>query len=155
MKLDLISRVRERASAPSREFGLAVLTAMTAAEVFAEAPPQAARGFYVAVGRRVAGLVDLTDVQDLGVMAERINALWSACGCGQARFQAVETGIKITHHGAPTSLHGDQDRYWAQLFPAMVEGAYDAWFRELGSAPTLTTRILRQEGDVIELHHGV
>ena len=155
MKLDLISRVRERAATPSREFGLAMLTAMTAAEVFAEAPPAAARGFYVAVGRRVAGLVDLDVVEDLDTMAERINALWSACSCGQVRFQACDTGIRITHQGAPTSLHGDLDRYWAKLFPAMIEGAYDAWFRELGSAPTLTTRILRQDGDVIELHHGV
>jgi hypothetical protein len=155
MKLDLMARARERASAPAREFGLAVLTAMTAAEVFAEASPEAARGFYVAVGRRIAGLVDLAQVHDLDTLGERVNALWSACGCGHARFTPSDTGIRIIHQGAPMSLHGDDDHCWARLFPAMVEGAYDAWFRELGSAPSLTTRILRHAGDVIELHHGV
>ncbi|KUR74692.1 hypothetical protein [Novosphingobium sp. FSW06-99] len=155
MTLDLLARVRERASAPAREFGLAVLTAMTAAEVFAQASPEAARGFYLAVGRRVAGLVDLAQVHDIDALVERINALWSSCGCGHARISAVETGLKIVHSGAPVLLLGDQDHYWARLFPAMIEGAYDAWFRALGSGPALSTRILRQHGDVIELHHGI
>jgi hypothetical protein len=155
MTMHLLSQARERGGAAAREYGLAVLTAMTAAEVFAEAPPQAVHGFYRAVGRRLAALIDLADVQDIDVLAERINALWLACGCGQARFQAIDTGIKVIHRGAPTTIEGDQAGVWALLFPAILEGAYDAWFRQLGSGQALSTRILRHEGDVIELHHGV
>jgi hypothetical protein len=155
MKMHLLSQARERAGAPAREYGLAVLTAMTAAEVYAEARPAAAHGFYSAIGRRLATLVDLSDVHDIEGLADRINRLWSACGCGQARLQAVDTGIKITHRGAPAAIEGDHAGYWAQLFPAILEGAYDAWFRQLGSGQALSTRILHQEGDVIELHHGV
>jgi hypothetical protein len=155
MTMHLLTQARERAGAPAREYGLAVLSAMTAAEVYGEASPEAAHGFYSAVGRRLATLVDLADVQDIDALADRINGLWSACGCGHARFQAIDTGIKITHRGAPAAIEGDQAGYWEQLFPAILEGAYDAWFRQLGSGQALSTRILRHEGDVIELHHGV
>lgn len=155
MKPDMLSRMRDRASAPTREFAQTLLTAMTAAEIFAEAGPDAAHGFYLAVGRRVAAMVDLSDVDDINVLAERVNALWSACGYGQAQFQAVETGIKIVQNGTPLTIHSDQDDNWRALFPALIEGAYDTWFRQLGSAMSLTTTITRYEGDVIELHHGI
>jgi hypothetical protein len=155
MTMHLLSQARERAGGPAREYGLAVLTAMTAAEVCAEASPEAVHGFYAAVGRRLATLINLADVQDIDALADRINGLWLACGCGQVRFQAVDTGIKMIHRGAPTAIEGDQPGYWALLFPAILAGAYDAWFRQLGSGQALSTRILRHEGDVIELHHGV
>jgi hypothetical protein len=155
MKTDLLSRLRGRAIAPAREFGLMLLTAVTAAEVFAEGGPDAARGFYVAVGQRFAGLVDLSDVDDIDTLGERVNALMSACGYGNAQFTAIESGIKIVQQGIPRTIQGDQDDHWVQVFPAVLEGAYDAWFRQLGSAATLTTVIIRHEGDVIELHHGI
>ena len=154
MKMDLLNKVRERVGAPAREYGLAVLTAMTAAEIFAEAQPEQVHGFYVAVGRRLSTLVEVGDVRDLDEFAMRVNALWEACGCGHTRLQEVETGIKVTHRGAPVSIEGDQAGYWARLFPALIEGAYDAWFRQLGSGALLSTRIIRHEGDLIELHHG-
>jgi hypothetical protein len=155
MNMEMVNRAHERAGVPAREYGLAVLTALTAAEVYAEAKPEQAFGFYSAIGRRLSTLVDVRDVRDLDDLAEQINGLWLACGCGQGRLEAVETGIRVTHRGAPRAIAGDHHGYWAKLFPALLDGAYDGWFRALGSSPVLNTRIVRHEGDLIELHHGV
>jgi hypothetical protein len=154
MKMDRLTMAHERAGAGPREHGLAMLTALTAAEIFGEAKPEQAHGLYVAIGRRFSTLVDMADVRDLDDLAERINGLWAVCGYGHARLQAVETGIRVVHRGAPVTIEGDHAGHWARLFPALLEGAYDAWFRQLGSSGLLSTRLLRHEGDVIEFHHG-
>jgi len=138
----------------AREYGLAVLAALTAAEIYSEAGPAQAFGFYCAIGRRLAALVDLHDVRDLDGLTDRINSLWVLCGYGQTRIQRAETGIRVLHRAAPATIEGDHAGHWATLFPALLEGAYDAWFRQLGSGPALSTRIVRQDGDLIELHHG-
>jgi len=151
---DMINRARERTGDPAREYGLAMLTALTAAEIYGEAGSAQAFGFYSAIGRRLAALVDLHDVRDLDGLSDRVNSLWVACGLGQARIQYVETGIRVIHRAAPATIEGDHAGHWATLFPALIEGAYDAWFRQLGSGPALVTRIVRQDGDLIELHHG-
>ncbi len=154
MKMDLMNRARERMAVPSSEQGLALLTAATAAEIIAEARPEQAHGFYVAAGRRMAAHVDLSDSRDLDAVSDRINALWAMCGWGQARLSSTETGIRIVHRGAPLTLEGDLGGHWPALFAALLEGAYDAWFRQLGSGPALTTRIVRRDSDMVELHHG-
>jgi hypothetical protein len=153
MKMDLMTRARERA-APVPGDGLALLAAATMAEIFAEARPEQVHGFYVAAGRRLAARIDLADSRDLDAVAERINALWTECGWGQARLSATETGIRIVHRAAPRSIEGDPAGHWPQAFAALLEGVYDAWFRQLGSGPALTTRIIRHDADSIELHHG-
>jgi hypothetical protein len=152
--MEVLNRATGLAGVPTREHGLAVLTALTAAEVFAEARPEAAHGFYCAVGRRLAKLVDLSDVHDIEALTERINRLWLAFGCGQVMLHAADSGIRIMHRGVPAAIEADQDGHWAQLFPAILQGAYDAWFRQLGSGAVLTTRIVRRQGGVVELHHG-
>jgi hypothetical protein len=155
MKMDLMSRARERSAAPSSsEQGLALLASAMAAEIMAEARPEQVHGFYVAAGRRLAAQVDLADSRDLDAVADRINALWTQCGWGQARLSATDTGIRIVHRGAPPSLEGDAAGHWPSLFSALLEGAYDAWFRQLGSGPALTTRLVRRDSDLVELHHG-
>lgn len=155
MKMDRLIATHERAEARPREHGLAMLTALTATEVSAEAKPEQAHGFYVAIGRRFSTLVDMADVHDLDDLATRINGLWAACGYGHVRLQAVETGIRVVYRGGPVTIEGDHAGHWARLFPALLEGAYDAWFRQLGSSGLLSTRLLRHEGDLIEFHHGV
>lgn len=137
-----------------REHGLAVLTALTAAEIFGEAGAAQAQGFYTAIGRRLAATVDLHAVRDLDGLSDRVNSVWGACGLGHVRIRTAESGIRVTHRGAPATIEGDSAGHWAALFPALLEGAYDAWFRQLGSGPALVTRIVRHDGDLIELHHG-
>ena len=137
-----------------REYGLAVLTALTAAEIYGEAGAAQAHGFYTAIGRRLSALVDVHDVRDLDGLSDRVNSVWVACGLGHARIQPVDSGIRVMHRGGPMTIEGDHAAHWATLFPALLEGAYDAWFRQLGSGPALVTRIVRHEGDLIELHHG-
>lgn len=154
MKMESLMSARERAASSAFGHGLAILTAMTAAEIFTQASAEQAHGFYLATGRRLATIVDLTDVQELDDLAARANALWSGCGLGHVEFEAVDTGIRILHRGAPAALDGDRAGHWVQLLPALLVGAYDTWFRQLGSGPALTTRILREGGDTIELHHG-
>ncbi len=155
MNMEPMHRARERRGAPAREYGLAVLSAMTAAEIFDQARPDQAMKFYAAVGARLAALVDVADVRDLDELGARISAFWAACGCGAARFTASATGITVVHHDAPLGIEGDQQKCWARAFPALLQGAYDAWFRQLGSGPALSTRIIASAGTTIEFRHGI
>jgi hypothetical protein len=136
------------------DYGLAVLVAMSGAEILETASPAETCGFYTAVGRRIAGLIDVAGVSDLDVLAHRINALMGLLGWGRVSLEFDETGILVRHRGAPQALEADLAGIWPLLLPALLEGAYDTWFRALGSGPVLVTRVLRQGGDLIELHHG-
>lgn len=136
------------------DYGLAVLVAMSGAEILESASRAETCGFYAAVGRRIATLIDVAGVSDLDVLAHRINALMGLLGWGRANLEFDETGILVRHRGAPQALEADLAGIWPLLLPALLEGAYDAWFRALGSGPALVTRVLRHDGDRIELHHG-
>lgn len=154
MKIDLLQMARERAGGGSPETGLALLLAASAAEIHAEASPAQAHGFFVAAGQRMAQGLDLGTVRDLDVLAQQINAFWARCGWGRVSLEPGDTGITVIHRGVPLTLAGDGAGLWPRLIVAVLEGAYDAWFRQLGSGPGLVTRLVREDADAIEFHHG-
>lgn len=148
MKLEHFS---PSANAPAE--GFALLAAMLVAEVAEASAPSQARAFYDAIGRRLAGTESMTGVTDTHSLSIAVNVLWTRLGWGEAEFSVGADAIVIRHADAPLALPGDGARLWPDALAALLEGAYDAWFRTLGSSPVLTTRA-RWDGDILELRHG-
>ncbi|EQB14531.1 hypothetical protein L288_01425 [Sphingobium quisquiliarum P25] len=134
--------------------GLALLTALTAAEIWSTASTAQARAFFGAVGRRLAALEPMDAAVDLPLLATRANKLWAALDWGHVIFCMEEDGIAIRHQGLPHAIDGDVDGHWPELIAAVLEGVYDSWFRELGSGPALVTRAMDFNGGVLDLWHG-
>lgn len=133
--------------------GLCLLAALTAGEVGEALPAAQARGFYLAVGRRMAALEKLEGVADLADLCGRANAFWQALGWGAVEIEAGESAIVVHHHHAPLAIPGCEGPHWRAALGALLEGAWDSWFRALGSGQGLTTRA-QWQGDCLELSHG-
>ncbi|QDK35133.1 cellulose biosynthesis protein BcsD [Sphingomonas sp. IC081] len=133
--------------------GVALLATLTAAEIGERAPPAQARAFFSSVGRRVAALVPLDDVSDVGVLETRINAYWRDLDWGQIELVVGEDAIVVRHARLPEPVVPDLRHAWQAMLLGILEGAYDAWFRALGSGAALTTKALWKD-DIMEVRHG-
>ena len=133
--------------------GLTLLALMTANELYEAVPQAQARGFFLAIGKRMAALEPLDGINDTSALSARLNAFWATLDWGTAEIVVGDDAITVHHHGLPKSNALDKGRHWASMLLAVVEGAYDAWFRMLGSGPALVTRA-SWKGDTFELHHG-
>lgn len=133
--------------------GYVLLAQMTAAELFEAIPSRQARGFFVAIGRRMAALQALDGVKDAVVLRGRVNSFWSTLGWGEADISLQSDAIIVEHRCAPVLVGHDKGEHWPVVVLALLEGAYDHWFREMGSGPTLKT-IAGWKGEIVELRHG-
>jgi len=121
---------------------------------FAEAVPASRRrGFYVAVGRRLAATETLDGVDDTAALVGRVNAFWQAKGWGRAEISLDRDAIIVHHRHPPAPPAGTPVGLWTGMLIAVLEGAYDSWFQRLGSGPTLHTSA-EWKGDSVELRHG-
>ena len=133
--------------------GLAVLAMMTAAELYEAVPEAQAKGFFLAIGKRLAELETLDGVNDASALRTRLNAFWNALGWGEAEIVVGDDTIIVHHRGLPKAVAPDRGQHWAKMLQAVLEGAYDSWFRMLGSGPALVTTA-SWKGDTFELRHG-
>ncbi|MPS70596.1 cellulose biosynthesis protein BcsD [Novosphingobium aerophilum] len=133
--------------------GLALFAAMAAAEVCEGAPTAQARGFFAAIGKRMAVLEPLEGVSDAAVLCARINGFWQDLGWGEVELAVGDDAIVVHHRNLPKSITPDPQGHWGTMMLGLLEGAYDGWFRVLGSGPALHTTA-RWQGDVVELRHG-
>lgn len=131
----------------------ASLVAALAAELAETVPAAQRRGFYLALGRRIAAAEMLDGVEDASQLSWRVNAFWSAMGWGEADVEIEHDAILVHHRDAPPAPEHVSSGPWLGMLLAVLEGAYDTWFRRLGSGPTLHTRA-EWKGDVVELRHG-
>jgi len=131
----------------------ALLVAMIA-EVSESATEEQRDGFFAAIGARIAAMTSVADIEDGELLGRRMNDLWDALGWGDVRLEFHDEGIDILHRNLPTSIDRNDEGLWTQVAPAILTGAYETWFRSLGSGPNLTTRILRQGAGFVELRHG-
>ncbi|VWX53627.1 cellulose biosynthesis protein BcsD [Novosphingobium sp. 9U] len=131
----------------------APLVAALAAELAETVPAPQRRGFYLAIGRRIAAAETLEGVEDASQLAWRVNAFWSAMGWGEAEVAIERDAIVVHHRDAPPAPEHVPSGPWLGMLLAVLEGAYDTWFRKLGSGPTLHTRA-EWKGDTVELRHG-
>lgn len=134
---------------------LSQFTGILLAEIAGAASEQQLRGFFLAVGRKLAALRPADDIDDIEALVERMNGLWDSLGWGQVALEVDDEGIDLFHLGMPTTLEGDNAGIWPAIAPVILEGAYDAWFRHMGSGERLSTRLLRQVEGRIELRHGI
>lgn len=133
--------------------GLALMAMATAAEVCEAVPEEQARGFFLAIGRRMAALEPLDGVNDASVLCARINTFWQALDWGEIELALGKEAIIVRHRDLPNRIAPDPDGHWARMLLGVLEGAYDSWFRVLGSGPTLRT-VAEWKGDTVELRHG-
>ena len=82
--------------------GFALLTAVTAAEIWSTASIPQARAFYGAVGKRLATMEPMDSVTDLTALATRANKLWAALDWGHVIFCMEDEGIAIGISNCPT-----------------------------------------------------
>ena len=143
--------------------GLAVFAAALTAEAFDAVPEEQARGFFLSVGGRIAGFETLDGVNDVSGLSARVNAFWLALGWGEADFAVGSDAIIVRHRDGPSLLplpdasgdgaKADAAKHWRVALGAVLEGAYDSWFRMLGSGPTLVT-VAEWKSETLELRHG-
>ena len=133
--------------------GCALLSLSVAAEVLEAVPEAQARGFFLSLGRRIAGLESLEGVIDVATLASRLDGFWNALEWGRVEIEPGDDGFLVRHRGLPLRVAADPQGHWAAMLATVLEGAYDSWFRTLGSGPALHTRA-RWNGDTLELHHG-
>lgn len=143
--------------------GLAAFVAAAASEAFGAVPAEQVMSFYRAVGGRLAGFETLEGVHDVAGLSMRVNTFWQQLGWGEADFAVGEDAITVRHRGGLLALpvpavalssHGDEvAQQWRAVMEATLEGAYDTWFRMLGSGPTLRT-VASWKSDILELRHG-
>lgn len=139
-----------RASPPA---GASFLVAMIARELASAASEDQSHGFYVAVGHRIAAVVPLDDVEDLGTMTARINALWAALGWGSAVVTVEDSAIVVRHDGLYPDTEAEIATPWKHLLPPLMEGTYETWFRMMGSSRALGTSA-RWIDRTLEIRHG-
>ncbi|AXB75308.1 hypothetical protein [Novosphingobium sp. P6W] len=133
--------------------GLALMAMSMAAEICEGVPEAQARGFFLAIGRRMADLEPLEGVNDASVLCARINTFWRALDWGEIELAVGKDAIVVRHHDLPSKIAPDPQGHWAAMLLGVLEGAYDNWFRVLGSGPALRT-VAEWKGDTLELRHG-
>lgn len=133
--------------------GLALLAFSTATEICEAVPELQARGFFAAIGKRIAALEPLDGISDAAVLSMRLNEFWRALDWGEIELVLTSDSIVVHHRDLPRTLAPDPRGHWATMLAGVLEGAYDTWFRVLGSGPALTTHA-EWKGDTLELRHG-
>jgi hypothetical protein len=124
------------------------------AEVSAGATAGQRRAFFRAVGARIAASHPLVGVNDLAGLTVSVNMLWTEYGCGQVSFALADDGILITHTNLLQNIAPIFGEATEETLSPLLEGAYDAWLRSLGSGVALTTRTLGWSNTEARLKHG-
>lgn len=148
-KIDLPARARPG----DRADGMALLAGSLADAVGAAGMTDAAHALYASAGRRMAAAVPLAGVRDVAGFGAAINAFWRSLDWGEAEIVVEPGAFVLRHRHPPRTLPGDGGACWPDMLLALLEGAYDGWFRALGSGPALRTRA-RWCGEIAEIRHG-
>lgn len=123
------------------------------AEVHATAQPDEELAFYHSIGFQLAAQFPLQSSGDLQAIEAEMNAVFQKLGLGTVRLSLAANGIHIRHRLLQIDGLG-QDGAWRSVLPRILQGAYDAWLRSLGSGPKLRTTIESNDGFTFEFRHG-
>lgn len=155
-----MSRIEKQADALSVESTSSfpqiwpVLAAMMMVEVQDGATPEQAHGLFHSLGGRIAALISVDDVHSLDDLCDQINQLWTDLGFGHVAMALDDEGINLKHSGVPHMPSPGDDGLWSTMIGPLLEGAYDSWFRVMGSSTKLRTRLVNQSEGCIELRHA-
>ena len=145
----------ETGPGPLKARSLAVLIGTMVDEILAATEEEQWQGFFRAIGVRLAQELRLDKIENTDDLVFEMNALWRALGWGTVSLELDDEGIDIYHQDMPMELEHDDAGHWPQVAPHILIGAYESWFRSLGSGSNLTTRILKQTANVTHLRHGL
>lgn len=134
-------------------YGSAVLSAALIAKIREITSEDEAQGFFVAIGRRIAARLSMDGAENAQDIAARINGFWDEMGWGEAVLQFDDEGVDILHRNL--SQRSGLDDHGSETMGHVLQGAYDSWFRSLGSGPRLRTRVTQLSEGTIELRHGL
>lgn len=134
--------------------GSDVLSAALIAEIREITSDEEAQGFFMAIGQRIAARLSLENAESAQDIAARINDFWDAMGWGEVVLQFDDEGVDILHRNLSMPPDG-QENGESDVVAFLLQGAYDSWFRSLGSGPRLRTRVTRRSEGTIELRHGL
>jgi hypothetical protein len=124
-------------------------------EIAATATDEQMSGFFLSIGKRLAASYPTGNVRELERLTQHANLVWQAFNWGHVRFDMDDEGIDIFHEDLPRSLEGDAQGLWSRAAPLILQGAYDAWFRQVAGGGRLSTSIQRHEAGRVELRHGI
>ena len=135
--------------------GSDLLAWVIGSEIYAMATADQAEGFFLSVGQRLARLVAMDEVEALAALETRANLLWHVLGWGEVHMTREANGVRLQHRGLPRAPEEAGADHWPVMLRTILRGAYDTWFRALGSGETLHTRIVQASDKEVELHHGI
>jgi hypothetical protein len=145
-----------RPAFPTRHFGSRIGRDCGAGgfEIFANADKSQAKGFFRAVGKRLAEQNPIPAMRDLRELQGAVNAVWGRLGLGEADITLDLQGVLINHHDAPAAIPNDPEFNWGDALASLLVGAYDGWMRAMGSPDALVTRVVSYSANSIEIRHG-
>ncbi len=124
--------------------------AATAGELSARFEPADLRAIMHGIGTRFAADIELADSNDVPAIARAMNAVWHTLDWGWVDIEEKDGAVRLSHHLAPLrAAFGEGAQTWT---PAFLEGAYQAWFRQLGASDPLHVRQLGEADEDGALH---
>jgi len=130
-----------------------LLLELLLAEVRETAQPDEELAFHHSIGFQLAARYPLQPTGNLEAVEAELNDVFQQLGLGTVRLSVAKDGIHIRHRLLPVDGL-EQDGAWRAVLPRVLQGAYDAWLRSLGSGPKLHTTIVSNDGFTFEFRHG-
>lgn len=104
-------------------------------EIVAQMSPAGARDFMARIGARFAQRFDLGACATLAELERAIAQVWLDVDWGWSSIEDNGDALVIRHHCAPLrTAFGESAEAWSTAF---LQGAYQHWFRMLGSSESL------------------
>lgn len=122
-------------------------------EIRSTANEEEEQQFLRAVGAGLAHRFPIVANGGVSMLENDLNLIFSELGLGSSHISVTEDGLRILHRFDCVEM--DREPVLRAVLPAMLEGAYDAWLRTLGSGPQLRTILIALADDGIELRHGL
>lgn len=114
-----------------------------ASELNSQMPADELRAFFFVVGKRIAEANPVQVGESLEQLETNLNQYFSSTQWGWVKIQDLHSSLEFLHSCSPLrAAFGDAAMEWC---PALIEGIYSVWMKQLGAGDDLQ---LRQVGHV-------
>jgi Cellulose synthase subunit D len=117
------------------------LTAISS-EIFHHAQGDDAELFFREVGRGMAELMRLHQVEGLRQLQQAMNDRLEQMDWGWVELGDAGQAINVCHYAAPSAIADDTRGMWARSLGHTLEGLYGQWFLAQGAAVHLRTKLV-------------